>query len=369
MTPSGEWLRRQFGTACKLVRRDGLIAACLAGAGAIPLVLLVAWALGRSSYWEAPTPWPLLVLVLGLLAGIGSIVQLHRRWVSTVADTVVAAASEIRHGMPAGRVRRRLALRASLPAGSSPALYHRAERGLVKDLSGATPRDLAGAIGELARRRRQRSLLAISVLVLVTLLLGGLSPDRSRAGWTPLLSPLAVLTPPPLPPLILEPGDVEVPRGTGLDLTVRAEGRREVTVVWQSVGSLPEKRNLELGGSFGVTRIESIDVPHRYSAYLQRGEVSERLEVIPLDPLLLADLVIDLTYPAELGLEDERFVGEVPPLEIPEGTPIEIRGRATRALGEITLDRSDGAGEVGLVVNDDQFAGRWVPTRSEEHTS
>src|SRR5690625_5918379 len=48
MTPSGEWLRRQFGTACKLVRRDGLIAACLAGAGAIPLVLLVAWALGRS---------------------------------------------------------------------------------------------------------------------------------------------------------------------------------------------------------------------------------------------------------------------------------------------------------------------------------
>src|SRR5690606_30556068 len=56
----------------------------------------------------------------------------------------------------------------------------------------------------------------------------------------------------------------------------------------------------------------------------------------------------------------EHFIGEVPPLEIPEGTQLVVSGRATRALASAALV---GAGESGasFASSGDRFEGSFIP--------
>src|SRR5690606_37042023 len=60
----------------------------------------------------------------------------------------------------------------------------------------------------------------------------------------------------------------------------------------------------------------------------------------------------------------ERHDADVPSLQVPEGTRIEFRGRATRALQSAALLGSDGSPAVDLSVEGDRFSARWTPTRS-----
>jgi hypothetical protein len=69
-------------------------------------------------------------------------------------------------------------------------------------------------------------------------------------------------------------------------------------------------------------------------------------------------------YPGYLGREAERFEGDVPPLELPVGTTLTVRGRATRKLGEAVLQRGDGSSRIALEVTADRFVGRWTPRSS-----
>ena len=74
-----------------------------------------------------------------------------------------------------------------------------------------------------------------------------------------------------------------------------------------------------------------MDAPTTYWVEAPDGSVSARFRATPSDPLLISDLVVDVRYPAYLGRAAERFETEVPPLEVPEGTQLVIRGRATPA--------------------------------------
>ncbi len=67
----------------------------------------------------------------------------------------VAAAAEARRGLPAGSLRGVLELAHGLPAGTSGALFRRAETELESKLAGASVVELSGEIGELARARRK----------------------------------------------------------------------------------------------------------------------------------------------------------------------------------------------------------------------
>jgi hypothetical protein len=57
----------------------------------------------------------------------------------------------------------------------------------ARGLAGATSSEVAGRLGFTARQRRTRLLLGLAGLWGLAVLLGFVSPDRTRAGWTPLL--------------------------------------------------------------------------------------------------------------------------------------------------------------------------------------
>lgn len=364
MSPAGQRLWSSIAAARRQVRRDGLVAAAGVVAAVIPAILVVAWTLGATPAWLAPSPAPLILVGLALVIACGVAAWAIRRWVLSVDDLVVASAAEARRGLPAGSVRCVLELSRALPAGASPSLYGRAESDLARQLAGATTVDLSGSVGELARRRRMRCLVAFGGLGLLAAVLGFVSPERSRMGWSALVSPVAHLSPPPMPALVVEPGDVELPRGANLDVAIQAPGRREVTLRWRAAGDVSRQRRLSVDEDRASTRLSAIDAEMVYWVIAPDGAVSDTFRVTPLDPLLFSDLVVDVIYPSYLGREPERFEDEVPPLEIPAGTELHFRGRATRQLEEAALRRADGSTRVDFEVTGNRFSGRWTPRAS-----
>lgn len=364
MSPAGRRLWGRVAAATRQVRRDGVLAAAGVAAALAPITLVVAWLLGGTAFWVAPSPVPLALLGGSAAAAVCAAVWAVRRWVAPVDDGVVAAAAERWGGLPGGSVRGLLELSRSVPAGTSPALYLRAEAELAHRLAHATPRDLAGALGDAARRRRTQALAAFGALGVGAAALGFLSPDRSRAGWGPLLHPVAHLSPAAMAPLVVEPGDVELPRGAHLDVAVQAPGRTEVTLRWRAEGDVPRQRRLTVTAGRATARVAGVDAPLAYWVVAPDGASSDTFHVTPVDPLLFSDLVVDVVYPAYLGRPAERFEDEVPPLTIPAGTELRVRGRATRPLVEAALRRADGASRVAFQVVADRFNGRWTPRSS-----
>lgn len=363
MSPAGQRLRSMVHAAARRVRRDGLVAAaCVLGA-VLATVLLSAWFVSGVRLWVAPSPAP-LVLELFALVGTGTALFIGARWVLGVDERRVAAAAEARRGLPAGSLRGVLELAHGLPAGASSALFRRAELTLESQLADASVLELSGELGELARARRKRALVLFLMLAAVTTALAFSSPERARAAWSPLLNPVAHLTPPPLPALVVEPGDAEVPRGADLEVRVVAPGRREVVLHSRAAGDVPRQRVLAVTGERAVGTLTGIDVPMLYWVTAPDGAASDTFRIVPLDPLLVSDLVVDVVYPAYLERAAERFEGDVPPLEIPAGTQLHIRGRATRRLEDARLVAEEGEAEVRLDVQADRFTGRWTPRAS-----
>src|SRR5690606_24776325 len=185
-----------------------------------------------------------------------------------------------------------------------------------------------------------------------------------QASWQPLLHPVAHLSPPPLPPLEVSPGDAEVLRGSDLSLIVRAPGREAVAIVWRAEGDILRRQTVQVLGDSAAGVIPRIDANTRYWIEAPDGARSETYNIRPLDPLLLSELTVEVTYPAYVGRTRERFDTEVPPLEVPEGTQLVVRGRATRPLDEAALLRAGGDNRVAFNVDGESFTGRWVPTAS-----
>ena len=161
MSPAGQRLWSTIGAAQSRLRREGILAAVGLVLALIPAILVVGWLAGGIGAWLAPSPLPMIVLIAAMLVGIGMAVWFGRRWVAAIDEAAVAAAAEERRGLPPGSVRGVLELSRSLPKGASAALYRRAENQLAGQLSGASPWELTGAMGERARLRRRRVMMAL----------------------------------------------------------------------------------------------------------------------------------------------------------------------------------------------------------------
>jgi hypothetical protein len=350
--------------ARRIVRRDAVLAVTLTTLAVVPIVLVFAWLLGGLQAWSAPGPGPLLLLIGGAVAASGLAVWAARLWVRGIDETSVTARAEETVGLPAGSLRGVLELGRSVPAGTSEALFRRAEHDVASRFTG---RDARGVSGELGRRTRRRLAAAALGLAGLTVIAGALalaSPRRTQASWAPLLRPVSHLTPPPLPPLDVVPGDATVQRGSDLDVRIRAPGRAAVSIVWRSEGSVLEREVLQIAAADTVSgRIPRIDARTLYWVEAPDGAKSATYTISPLDPLLVSELVVEVVFPAYLGRTPERYDAEVPPLQLPEGTSLVFRGRATRALQNATLF-GNGETALHLGVDGDRFSAQWTPTRS-----
>lgn len=363
MTPTGQTLRDTVEAAVRRVRRDGILAAVLAVGAVVPLALLIAWLWGPGAR-VLRGGGPLFLLFLALAGGVALAVGLIRRWVRAVDEAAVAAAAERRRGLPQGSLQGVLELGRDLPPGASAALVRRGEAELSGKLVGATPRDVAGDVGERALRRRWRVAGVLGGLVTLTVIAAFGAPERARGAWSPLLSPVTSLSGPSLPALAVRPGHAEIPRGRALDVYVEAPYRDQVVLRWRATGDVPRSLRLPLEGGRGSASVGAVDAPLEYWVEAPDGAVSERFRVRPVDPLLVSSLTIDVVYPAHVGRDPDSYAGEAPPLRIPAGTRLRVRGAATRPLEAVRLVREDGR-EVRGDVRAAAFGVEWAPGAEE----
>lgn len=338
MGPGRDW--RVLGGTRRLLRAQAVVAVALAVVAVAPAVLLVAWLVGDR--WGVSGPGPLVLVAASALLGTAAIIALVRRWVMPITEAAVVRSAERALEWPEGRLGGVVELGRALPPGVSAALVRRREGELAALLEGATPARFAGALGARARGRRSVLLVAVAGLTMLAVAAGFSSPERAAAGWAPLLNPVSHLRGPVFPPLGVEPGHAEVPRGTMLEVVVDAPLRERVVVVWRGDGVVPRDSAVVVVGGRARAAVGPVDRLVEYRVRAPDGAVSETYQARPVDPLLLSGLAVELTYPSYLGRAADRLEGEIPPLHVPAGTLVRLEGRATRSLESVRLRRDDG---------------------------
>jgi hypothetical protein len=327
--------------AVRRVRMEAVASVALVVVAAAPALLLVGWVVGDR--WGLRSASPLVLVGTAVILVAGAVAVLARRWVTPVSEASVAAAAERRRGLPDGSLRGVMELGAGLPSGVSGALFRRTEREMEARLEGASPSELAGELGARVRGRGMALLAMAGLLAVMASAAGFAAPERARAGWTPLLHPVAHLRGPVLPALTVRPGDGEVGRGEMVNVEVLAPLRDHVIVEWRVAGGLRQSSRVPVWEGRAAAEIGPVDAAMEYQVRSPDGAASARFTVHPVDPLMLAGIGLDVDYPEHTGRAAERFDGELPSLVVPVGTMIRLRARATRPLETASLLRLDGA--------------------------
>ncbi len=327
----------------------------------VAVILMLAWWLGGGAGWRQGSATPLILdgmAIVAIAILVALLVRMRRRWLE---EATVAATMEEAAGLARGVVRGSLQLSRSVPAGVSAALARRAEARVAGRL--ASP--AAVLAGSLHRRSGRWMRLGAGALVAVSVPVISAwvaSPERSRRAWSGLAAPFGVMASPRFAPLVVRPGDIEVSRGSDLTIEVEAMGRLEVTLHSRAPGDVPRADTREVGSGLASFRFNAVETAFEYWASAPDGSTSERYRVTPVDPLFVADLTLELTFPPHSGRYAEEYRGAAPPLTLPVGTRIHVEGRASRDLQVASLSVEEiGGPAVALQVDGPRFRADWTP--------
>jgi len=346
-----------------LRRRSALAAGTWAAVG-LAVIWVAAWITAGQDGWRSGSPVPALLdvgIVLWFALGAWAFRRFVDRWLD---EARLSRAMEGAAALREGEVRGPLELVRDLPPGVSSSLALRAADRALEGLRDRRDPELSGDLGRtvgLWTRRGWGALLG-STLLLVTLT--ALAPTRTAQAWAGLSAPLTVWMGPDLPALGVEPGDVEVMRGTEVEIMIDAEGRRAVDLMWQAVGDIARTERLEVSDGRASYVLPAVTASTEYAVRGDAGRASPRYRITPVDPLFVSDLSIGLEFPPHTGLASEEYRGAAPNLRIPTGTRVTFEGRANRPLASVELADSAGVRATRLAVDGGDFDGTWTPTAS-----
>ena len=328
------------------------------------VVLVFAWILAGPEGWRPGTTLPLLLLLGGVagLLGLGA-------WTAWTLDRWTAEeslASEIERTtrLPEGAVLAQAELNRALPPGVSESLARAGESALVGQI-GVETGGLVGEPGRRASRFVRASGVGLALGLGIVFLLFLAAPDRARAAWAGLAHPRELLARPPLPPLELRPGDARLPRGEEPLVEVVAEGRDSVTVHWRAIGEVEEARTLGVSRSVASLTLPPLETDVSYWASSPDGARTETRTLTPSDPSLLADLLVELTYPGHTRLPPASIRGAPEALAVPEGTILRFTG-GMQGGAAVTVSLRDEQTDVTVLlpIEDGRFAGDLTASRS-----
>ncbi len=340
------------------------------GAVVVVATLLLGWLLVPGGAADRPTAVPLLIDLAALVVAVAAGVRWFRVRKAHLDASTIGATMERVSGLADGLVRGSMELARDLPSGVSRSLVARGQARLALRLDRPAD-DLAGEVGQRLRQGTRRAYTVLALLAPLVVLLTVVGPDRARTGWMALASPVRHLLGPSLPPLVVEPGDVEVVRGAPLRIRVEASGREQVTLRWQAAGDVVRTLALPVNEGEAVYDFDAVTAGIGYRVEAPDGARSADFFVTPRDPLFVTDVLVSLEFPSYTGRLPEEYRGDVPPLMIPVGTRIVIDGQGSRplssgALTPIALDSLDrpiarpGA-SVDLSIDGSGFSAAWTP--------
>lgn len=344
-----------------LSRSLALTVGAWCGAGVLALLVL-APALAGGEGWSPGSPGPLLMVAVIVALVPGGLWYWRRLGLRWCAEHRVTRAMDGTAGLEEGAVLGGLELSRFAPPGTSAGLRELALQRVGSRLA-SDAKSLSGQLGQRIARKRRRGVTAFLATVPAALLLMAFAPARTFTAWDGLLHPLAVLAEPVLPPVTAEPGTVEVPRGAAVEIAAHAPLRDSVVLSWDVTGQVTRSRTVALAGGVGSTALPPVTADTRYWIEAPDGARSEVHTLTPVDPLFVNAFTVELTYPPHTGLPPGEFQNEVPPLALPAGTHLRIRGQGSRAIGSASLTGADGETVVDFEVRGTGFEGGWVPVR------
>lgn len=319
-------------------------------AGALLVVLAAAAWLARlgvvHTLWWVPAAWVVAVAVSATAVRLAS-----RRFRSLGAFSLaryLEAGGSWRLGSLTGML-------AAPATGLSADLFAAADQARAADLAARGPGALS-AVGDGVRRYNRVGALA---LLVGTIGLLGAGPGRApvRMLWHPAEA-LGLA----LGAVQLESSALAVDRGEAVSLTVRAPGRRAVTLWRRAPGETWRADEVQLD-SLGEGRLSTGPLAtDLFVRATSGGRESDTLHVTVRIPAFLGSLSVTALYPAYLGLEDELLDIGPDSILLPEGTRLLVEGEATAPLATAELLGPKGA--IALVVEGGRFAGRAVPVAS-----
>jgi hypothetical protein len=336
-------------------RRMHIIAGLALAVGATCLVLaLGASALGGSRWMSLPRPVPFLVWLLMLAADVAIVTWTVRKLSRRTNRNHVAATIEREQSLRAGQ------LRGALEVGESGALGRRAADRLSQQLAPVGPR-----LAPVEQRLLQRGVVqaAIGAAVAIGALLfvvpvfndGLLAILRPVDAWHGTLLPRIAFR--DLPPAVL--------RGESMRLQIEAPKRSTITVTQRVPGEAWVTQNVAVDRN-GVGAVDVGPLRGDLTIVATDGRSASDTAIVKVtDRPFVGAVSMRATYPAYLGRAAEGLpVGE--PARVPQGTSIEISGRASTSLRSVRL--GNGSDSVNLGVNDHSFAGRFTPGRTSKYS-
>jgi hypothetical protein len=324
-------------------------------AGALPILAMVLLAFATVAWFARWERGSLPTLVLGawaaLLLGGGLAARRARQ-----AGRAWAADGVARRLETTGAARRGAltALLESAVAGTSPVLHEAARTEAIAQVVRSGPAALAQ---DAARWRRRARVAAAGTAVAVVALLAARPLDGTVAmlwqpwqAWSALTAPVRLLTTTPA-----------VDRGTSAQLDIRAWGQRRAILRTRAPGEAWVEQEIALDAT-GTARVTTAPLQADLVAEVTAGgRTSAALRIAVRLPAFLGSLTLTATYPAYLGLEPEVLAIDGDTLLLPDGTRLDLAGRATAALASARL-ASDGV-TMPLQVDSAAFAGGFRPDR------
>jgi hypothetical protein len=317
------------------------------------IVALATVGLGGARWMTLPRATPFAVWVAVIAANVGAWALTRYVLARETSVDEIAAALEREQSLRAGSVR------GTMEVANTGSLGQKAAADLTSRLGAVGDTLVPDARGR-ARRRVTRLALTAAVAVVA---LGALAPafgDGLRAVIRPVDAWRGTL----LPAITFEHLPTAVVRGEALTLRMMAPGRRQVMLDRRATGEGWHTDRLQPGPDGRV----AVDVgPMSGDLYLVASDgrsATDTLVVRVADRPFLGGIAMHATYPAYLGRAAEGLpMGE--PARVPAGTVMEISGRASTELHEISLvsELAD-ASRVPLTPSGHAFRGRLVPRAS-----
>jgi len=339
-------------------RAGGVVAVWVAGG--IVVLLVVAWGLAGPGGFVQGSDTPAVLDMVAVTLVLGGWVGL-RRWLGRLSEARLASSIEEAAGIRSGLVAGALELSRRTPEGVSSALAGRAVFGVVRDLEGRSEEDLAGRIAESARLWSRRGLGFLSVVAVVLAGLTVISPARTGHAVRGVMSPIATLRDPVLPPLVVQPGDIEVLRGTDVELDISAAGRQTIDVAWQAAGDIARSESLDVVDGRARYTFRTVSADIEYRVLDRAGNESPTYGIVPVDPLFVSDMVLSVAYPPHTGIPADEYRGDPPPLRLPAGSTVVFEGLTSRPLSSVQLVDSTGAEALSFEIEEANFRAQWAP--------
>ena len=338
----------------RLRRLHVVAGASLAFAITVTALALAALLLGNARWIALPRSAPFAVWLLIAILDGAVIVWSWRKLRSDVTRGGVAATIEREQTLRAG------ALRAALEVADRGALGRHAANEMSNRLRGAAS-DLAPATRRHARRQAGKTIVAATISIV---LLAVLTPIFSD-GLLALLLPVKAWKGTLLPKLGFRGLPQQVMRGEDLTLDVVAPRRSQVTIAHRTTGegwrsaTIPVSRDGSARAHLGPMRGDLMVV-------MSDGRASTDTALVRVtDRPFVGAISMRATYPEYLGRAPEGLpVGE--PARVPQGTVVDVTGRASTELRGIQLVGPKAA--IALNPAGHSFSGRFVATQTGKWT-